>query len=37
MKENSASIKVLEKAGMQFVDIIDFEKHEGVLYQLKKQ
>jgi ribosomal-protein-alanine N-acetyltransferase len=35
MQENTASVKVLEKTGMQFVDIIDFEKHTGVLYEIE--
>jgi [ribosomal protein S5]-alanine N-acetyltransferase len=34
MEANLASIKVLEKTGMQFVNIIDFEKHRGVLYEI---
>ena len=36
MKENIGSIKVLEKIGMTFKEIFDFEGHEGVLYELVK-
>lgn len=36
MESNTASIKVLEKIGMQYVDVIDFKKHRGVLYQIQK-
>ena len=36
MKANSASIKVLEKTGMQYTDTFDFMKHEGVLYEIQK-
>lgn len=36
MEENIGSVKVLEKIGMQFVDIISFEKHRGVLYKIEK-
>lgn len=34
MKENCASIKVLEKIGMQFERNFDFDGHEGVIYEL---
>ncbi len=34
MKENTASIKVLEKIGMKFKQKIDFDGKEGVLYEL---
>lgn len=33
MEANTASVKVLEKIGMQFIGKFDFLKHEGVLYQ----
>jgi [ribosomal protein S5]-alanine N-acetyltransferase len=33
MKENSASIQVLEKIGMKFKEPIDFNGREGVLYE----
>jgi RimJ/RimL family protein N-acetyltransferase len=33
-KENLASIRVLEKAGMSFRQTFDFEEHEGVIYEL---
>ena len=36
MEENIGSIKVLEKIGMQFVDIINFEEHKGVLFKIEK-
>ena len=36
MLANQASIKVLEKIGMQFVAEINFELHKGVLFQIKK-
>ncbi|MGH1435470.1 MAG: GNAT family N-acetyltransferase [Lewinella sp.] len=32
--ENEASIRVLEKIGMQFVETFDFEGKSGVLYQI---
>jgi len=35
MKENKASIKVLEKIGMTFKETFDFEGHEGVIYELR--
>ena len=34
MKENIFSIKVLEKNGMTFKEIFDFDGHEGVIYEL---
>lgn len=33
MEANTASVKVLEKIGMQFIGKFDFLKHKGVLYQ----
>ncbi len=36
MSENAASIKVLEKVGMEKIETIDFEGKEGVLYQLTR-
>ena len=36
MKENIASIKVLEKIGMNFKENFDFDGYEGVIYELKK-
>ena len=36
MKENIASIKVLEKIGMIFKEDVDFEGCEGVIYELTK-
>jgi [ribosomal protein S5]-alanine N-acetyltransferase len=37
MKENIASIKVLEKIGMTFKESFDFDGHEGVIFELIKQ
>lgn len=37
MKENIASIKVLEKIGMTFKENVDFEGQEEVIYQLIKE
>lgn len=37
MKENIASIKVLEKTGMKFKENFDFEGQEGVIYELTKK
>lgn len=37
MKENSASIKVLEKIGMTFKRNFDFEGCEGVIYEITKK
>lgn len=34
MKENTSSIKVLEKNGMTFKETFDFDGHEGVIYEL---
>lgn len=34
MKDNIASIKVLEKLGMVFLTTFDFDGHEGVVYEL---
>lgn len=34
MEANVASIKVLEKIGMQYAGKFDFMKHEGVLYEI---
>ena len=36
MKENIASIKVLEKIGMTFKENFDFEGQQGVIYELKR-
>lgn len=36
MELNIASIKVLEKIGMQFVGKVEFEEHPGVLYEIKR-
>lgn len=36
MKENIASIKVLEKIGMNFKENFDFDGFEGVIYELRK-
>jgi RimJ/RimL family protein N-acetyltransferase len=36
MKENKASIKVLEKIGMTFKNDFDFDGQEGVIYRLTK-
>lgn len=33
MRENSASIKVLEKIGMTFKETFDFDGHKGVIYE----
>lgn len=33
MEANSASVKVLEKIGMEFVEKREFQLHEGVVYQ----
>jgi ribosomal-protein-alanine N-acetyltransferase len=37
MKENQASIKVLQKIGMHFKEPIDFNGQEGVLYERTKE
>lgn len=37
MKENLASIKVLEKIGLQFSHSFNFENNEGYIYKLKKE
>ena len=34
MKENTGSIKVLEKIGMTFKTTFDFDGHEGVIYEI---
>lgn len=34
MKENIASIKVLEKIGMKFKETFDFDGYDGVIYEL---
>lgn len=36
LKENSSSIKVLEKIGMHFKENIDFDGYDGVFYELQK-
>ena len=35
-KENTGSVKVLEKLGMRFKENVDFDGHEGVLYELTR-
>ena len=35
MKENIASIKVLEKCGMHFVKEIEFDEHPGLYYEIE--
>ena len=35
MKENIASVKVLEKCGMHFVKEIQFDEHPGLLYEIE--
>lgn len=37
MKANIASVKVLEKIGMQFHASSDFEGHEGVLFKIRRE
>lgn len=37
MKENLASVKVLEKIGLKFEKEMEFELHPGVLYRIKKE
>lgn len=36
MKENTGSIKVLEKIGMKYLTDFDFDSQEGVIYELKQ-
>jgi len=36
MSENIASIKVLEKLGMNFIENFDFDGQKGVIYELRK-
>ncbi|MFN5416807.1 MAG: GNAT family N-acetyltransferase [Flavobacteriia bacterium] len=36
MKENAASIRVLEKVGMKFLADFDFDGNEGVIYKIEK-
>jgi len=36
MKDNTASIRVLEKLGMKFKGNFDFDGHDGVLYSITK-
>ncbi|MBN2616178.1 MAG: GNAT family N-acetyltransferase [Bacteroidales bacterium] len=36
MKENTASIRVLEKIGMTFHGEFDFERHPGLLYKIER-
>src|SRR5690606_29794351 len=36
IKDNLASIKVLEKIGMKFIKEMEFELHPGVLYRIRK-
>jgi [ribosomal protein S5]-alanine N-acetyltransferase len=37
MAENTASVKVLEKIGLQYEKEFDFEKHKGLLYRIDRQ
>ena len=37
MKENLASVKVLEKTGMTFIETFDFGGYEGVIYELRNK
>lgn len=37
MKENIASIKVLEKIGLKFIREMEFELHPGVLYRINRE
>lgn len=37
MKENSASVKVLEKIGLQYVRDFNFNGHDGVIYSIKNK
>lgn len=37
MKENSASVKVLEKIGLQHVRDFDFNGHDGVIYSIENK
>ncbi|KNB60374.1 GNAT family N-acetyltransferase [Chryseobacterium sp. Hurlbut01] len=37
MKENSASVKVLEKIGLQYVRDFDFNGHDGVIYSIENK
>ncbi len=37
MKENVASIKVLEKLGMTFQKVIDFDGEEGAVYEIYRE
>ncbi|MFD2117973.1 GNAT family N-acetyltransferase [Paenibacillus yanchengensis] len=36
MKENIASIKVLEKIGLIYMKDFDFDRHSGVIYEITK-
>jgi [ribosomal protein S5]-alanine N-acetyltransferase len=36
MKDNIASIRVLEKIGLTYLKSFDFDGHEGVIYSIKK-
>lgn len=36
MKENAASLRVLEKIGLTFIGEWEFEKHPGVLYEMHR-
>jgi RimJ/RimL family protein N-acetyltransferase len=36
MKKNIASIKVLEKIGLEYEKDVDFEGHRGVIYKIEK-
>lgn len=37
MKENTASVKVLEKIGLQYEKGFDFDGQEGVIYIIKNK
>ncbi len=37
MKDNKASVRVLEKIGMEYDMEFDFEGHPGVIYKMKKR
>lgn len=37
MKENSASVKVLEKIGLQYVRDFNFNGHDGVIYSIENK
>lgn len=37
MRENAASVRVLEKIGLRLEKAIDFEEHPGFLYRIEKE